>query len=180
LAAEHDQLANAALAVETTPWPRPEAVSFVSRITGADDSERVTRSEATEIYVDALKPAGDRFSQLSLDARSNLLAAENLLRAADNALAAPRLTSGDVAVIESAIQALRENRQIYTSAARHIEKAGEPVDNDQLEILRDDYAAMIRSLGRSADALAERIDDDRNESYAAPAKPSVRRNLSGV
>ncbi len=181
LAAEHAQLADAARAVETAPWPRPEQVSLVSRITGADEAgDRITRGDAVGVYVDELKASGEGFSKLTLDARSNLSAAENLLRAADNALAAARLTTGDVAVIEGAIQALRQNRQIYLSAAHHIEKAGEPVDDSQLDALREDYAAIIRELGQSADALADRIDKDRSESYAVPDKPAFRRNFSGV
>ena len=176
---ERDVLADAALAVETSPWPKPEPVSIFSRMTGASDDDRVTRSDAVAVYVNALQPAGARFSQLAIDARANLGAADRLLRAADHALAAQRLTVSDVAMVEDAIQALRENRQIYVSAAREIENAGEPIDGVQLEAIRDAYSEAIRELGRSADALADRIDEDRSENYAAPAKPR-RNRFSGV
>jgi hypothetical protein len=85
-----------------------------------------------------------------------------------------------VAVLEAAIQALRENRQIYVSAADKIKDSGEAIDSEQLQTIRADYAAAIREIGRSADALAERIDHDRSENYATPAKPRARRNFSGV
>jgi hypothetical protein len=178
--AERDVLANAALAVETSPWPRPESVSLVSRLTGAAQEDRVSRSDAVAQYVNALQPAGDRFSKLAADARANLQAADHLLRAADYALAAPRVTNNDVAVLEAAIQTLRENRQIYVSAADKIKDSGEAIDSDQLQAIRADYALAIREIGRSADALAGRIDHDQSENYATPAKPRARRNFSGV
>ncbi len=78
--AERDILADAALAVESSPWPRPESVSLVSRLTGAASDDRVSRSDAVAQYVSALQPAGDRFSKLAADARANLNAADQLLR----------------------------------------------------------------------------------------------------
>ena len=176
---ERDILADAAEAVETAPWPQVHDVSFVSRITGADEGERMTRSMAIDLYLEELQPDGARFTQLASDARANLAAADRLLAAADGALAASRLTMTDVITIETAIQALREHRQIYTSAAKQIEKTGEPVDEAQLDAIREAYADAIRALGRSADALADRIETDRTETYAAPA-PVHRKNFSGV
>lgn len=178
--AERDVLANAAKAVESSPWPQPESVSLVSRLTGAAPADRVSRNDAVAHYVNALHPAGTRFASLAADAKENLNAADRLLLAADYALAAPRITSNDVAVLEAAIQTLRENRQIYLSAADKIEDQGEVVDDAQLDAIRDAYALAIRDLGHSADALAERIDRDRTENFAAPSKPRLPRNLSGV
>ena len=177
--AERDMLADAALAVETAPWPKPQQVSFVSRISGASDEDRITRSDAVAIYLNELQPAGNRFTQLAIDARANLVAAERLSRAAQGALAAPRLSMNDVTMLETAIQALRENRQIYTSVARQIEKSGEPVDEAQLDAIRTAYVEAIRALGQTADALADKIADDRTETLATPAK-RTRKNFSGV
>lgn len=178
-AAERDSLADAALAVETAPWPRIEEVSFITRLAGGENSDRMTRSDAIAIYLDQLNPEGARFSQLAIDARANLGAADRLISAAGNALAAPRLSMNDVSTIEDAIQALRDNRQIYTNAARQIEKSGEPVDKLQLDAIRNAYAEAIRDLGRAADALADRIEADRSATYAAPTRQQ-RQNLSGV
>lgn len=179
VASERNQLADAALAVETAPWPKPEAVSIVSRITGGESDDRVTRSDAVDAYLDALQPQGERFRTLALDARANLAAANRLELAAKNALSAPRLTMNDIAMVETAIQALRENRRIYFTAARAIEKAGETVDAGELDLLRDSYAAAIHDLGEAADAIAERIERDRTENYAAPGS-RYRSNFSGI
>lgn len=176
---ERDMLADAAQEVETAPWPQVEEVSIVSRITGGDASGRMTRSKAIDLYLEELQPEGARFTQLASDAQANLDAANRLLAAAESALAASRVTMSDIVTIETAIQALRENRQIYTSAAKQIEKTGEPVDEAQLDAIRTAYADAIRALGRSADALADRIEKDRTETYAAPA-PVHRKNFSGV
>ncbi|MEZ5892382.1 MAG: hypothetical protein R3C58_04460 [Parvularculaceae bacterium] len=174
-ASERDMLADAALAVETAPWPKPQTISLVSRITGAEGDDRVTRSDAVEIYVGALRPAGARFEQLSLDARANINAAARLEDAARNALTAPRLTMNDVVMVETAIQALRENRQIYFAAARQIEKSGEAVDGAALDGIREGYAVAIHDLGEAADAIADRIERDRTENFAAPAPASVNK-----
>lgn len=165
--AERDLLVDAARDVETAPWPKPEPVSFVARIAGADDKDRVTRSEAVEIYVSALQPAGRRFERLSSDARRNLGAADRLSRIAFNAVSSARVTMNDVATVESAIQALRENRKVYTGAAHELEKLGEPIDQKQVDEIRTAYANAIRNLGQAADALAERIEKDRTETVAA-------------
>lgn len=177
---ERDMLAEAARAVETAPWPKPQSVSFVSRLTGAAEDDRVTKSDAAEIYAVALQPAGDRFAGLEADAMTNLAAADRLVSVAEHALSAPRLTSNDVAVVENAIQALRENRQIYVSAAHEIEKLGERVDDSALEAIRGSYTNAIRALGETADDLAERLDHDQSETYASPARRPQVHNLSGV
>ncbi|PQA88378.1 hypothetical protein [Hyphococcus luteus] len=177
--AEREVLADAVKAVETAPWPRVEEVSFISRITGAASDDRMTRSKAVDVYLEALQPEGARFFMLAGDANANLAAADRLLAAADGALAAPRLTMNDVVMLETAIQALRENRQIYVNAAKQLEKDGEPVDETRLNAIRDSYASAIRELGRSADALADKIEQDSTENYAAP-EPLHRRNFSGV
>lgn len=177
---ERDVLAEAVDAVETAPWPHVEEVSFISRITGAEPEGRMTRGKAIDAYLADLRPHGARFIGLAADAQRNLAAADRLRAAAEGALAAPRLTMNDVVMVETAIQALRDNRQIYVSAAKQLEKDGEPVDESQLDAIREAYAAAIRELGQAADALAERIERDRTDNVAEPAPLHRRNYLSGV
>lgn len=177
--AERDLLADAAEAVADAPWPKPEPVSFVSRITAGAIDDGFTKTDAAEVYASKLQPAGARFSVLEADAGANLKAADQLLNIAENAVTAPRLTGNDVAMVEDAIQALRENRQIYVNAAHQIEKLGETVDDDRLDAIREAYNHAIRDLGEAADALADRLDRDQSENYASPTKPRMH-NLSGV
>ncbi|WDI32047.1 hypothetical protein PUV54_02435 [Hyphococcus flavus] len=165
--AERDLLNDAAREVERAPWPKPQSVSFVARLSGAADENRISRSDAVDAYVNRLQPAGLRFHQLAQDARANLSAASRLSRIAYNTVDASRVTMNDVATVEDAIQALRENSKIYSSAARELEKLGEPVDETQVDEIRTAYSAAIRSLGNAADALAERIEKDRTETIAA-------------
>ncbi|WP_411816716.1 hypothetical protein [Hyphococcus sp. DH-69] len=176
---ERDLLADAAREVEFAPWPKPQSVSFVSRITGADDEDRITRSEAIEIYLEGLEPAGQRFTKLAQDAHSNLIAADRLAFIAQNALASPRLTKNDVSTVETAIKALRENRQIYINAAKQIEKSGEPIAPEEIDAIRTAYSDAIRKLGKTADALADQIDNDHSATVAQPA-PRYQKDLSGV
>ncbi len=178
-AAERDILADAALAVETVPWPKPQSVSFLSRITASSNADRMTRSEAIDIYIDDLRPAGVRFQQLAIDAQANLMAADRLNRVAQNARSSPRLSMNDVAVVEGAIKTLRDNRQIYVAAAKQLEKTGEPVDEGIMDTIQDAYKITIKELGYTADALADEIERDRSETFAAPDRP-IRRNLVGT
>lgn len=172
-------LADAALAVETAPWPKQASLSFVSRIAGAADDTRLTRSEAIAIYVEDLQPHGARFRQLVVDARANLHAADRLNRVARTAVFSPRLSMNDVVAVEGAIKSLRQNRQIYVAAAKQLAKAGEPVDAVQLRAIRDGFKVAIKELGQTADALADQIERDRSETYAAPKRPYVN-NYSGT
>lgn len=179
-AAERDVLADAARDVADAPWPKPEPVSFVSRMTVGAIDDGFSRNDAAEMYASTLQPAGERFSRLESDAKSNLEAAERLLGVAESAVTAPRLSGNDVAIVEDAIQTLRENRQIYVSAARQIEKLGERVDDDRLDAIREAYNTAIRDLGEAADGLADRLDRDLSENYASPAPRPLINNLSGV
>ena len=176
---ERDLLADAALAVETTPWPKPQSSSLVSMLTGGSEEPRLSRSDAIAIYLNDLQPVGARFGQLSIDARANLHAADRLNLVAQNALSSPRLSKNDVTALEDAIKALRENRQTYVAAAKQLEKVGEPVDEMQLDAIRDGFKYAIKDLGKTADALADEIDRDKTQTYAGPEQPDVD-NYSGI
>ena len=179
-AAERVVLAQSAKQVKETPWPTPRKTSLASRLAGgSDQSGRVTRSEAIEIYIAGLTPSGARFSALAADARANLASARRLLDSAGAAENATRLSMADVKVVEGAIQALRENSKIYVSAAKALEKSGEPVDDDVLQRIRTSYKDTINALGRAADSLADRVSQNRNKAMARP-KPIVQNNPTGA
>lgn len=177
--AERAMLAGAAEEVEKAPWPKPEPVSFIARITGGGGDDRVTRSDAVEAYLSGLNPAGARYPQLAAHARTNLLAARQLNVAARQAVDAPRLAMNDVALIEGAIQALREHREIYAAAAKELARLGEPVSDESIDAIRDEFREAVRMLGETADVLAERIEHDRSSTYASPDR-TVRRKPSDL
>ena len=177
--AERDMLADAARAVEAAPWPKPERVSLFARVNGGGKAS-VSRSDAIAAYVGDLQPAGARFARLEADARANLAAAERLNLAALQSAEAPRLAMNDVVLIEDAIRALRDHRDIYASAARELEKIGEPVDDERINMLRAEFRDAVKTLGDAADLLAERIKRDRSATFAGPDETTARRSLSDL
>ena len=176
--AERNLLADAARAVDNGPWPKSQPVSFLSKLTGGDDSEGVSRADAVADYVGGL-PEGARFARLIADAGQDLETAERFNLLALHAMGAPRLTMNDVSLVENAIQTVRDHRQTFLAAAKEVEKRGETVDKDQVALIRDAYSHSIKSLGEAADLLADRIDRDLSETYAKPAA-SVARDSSGL
>lgn len=166
--AERDYLTQAVADVKTAPWPKPQSVSFISRMTGGGDDERVTRADAVHSYLENIQHTPDPLARLHRDAGANLAAAARLELAAMNALSAARLSMNDVALLENAIIALREHGQIYVAAVKALDKAGVPVGDDTIGQLRDDYRAAIRDLGDAADLLAEQVEDDRSQIFATP------------
>ena len=172
---QRDVLANAAHDVKSTPWPTPRKRSMVSRIAGGtSDDNRPSRSDAIEIYVDSLQPYGARFSHLVTDARRNLDAADEFNRTALHALGGARLSSDDIGAVEGAIRALRENRSMYVSAAKALERDGEAVDAEIVAAIRKDFGEAISALGKTADAIADKISDDEARYLAKPAQPAQK------
>ncbi len=167
-AAQRDMLADAAKAVETTPWPKPQQASFIVRMTGVGGNDRVSRADAVEAYLQELEASGAGFDRLSQDARINLTAARRLDQAAREALRAPRHSMNDIALIETAIQALREHRHIYADAGKELKKRGYAVNDKVLDAMRDDFRLAVKTLGKTADVLADQIDEDRSATYALP------------
>lgn len=177
---ERDQLAEAARAVQTAPWPTPERISFLARVSGAGDKDRVTEKDAILAYVDALQPTGAPFRTLVTDALENLSAAQSFEAVALSAIAAPRVTMNDVAVIERAIQTLRQNREMYSRAVDELENRGVAVDEIQLGLIRDGYREEIKGLGDVADMMADRVARDKTKTYADDEPDHRHRsNLTG-
>jgi len=147
-------------------------------MTGGGDGDRLTREDAVEAYVSHIGPEGARFEKLVADAGRNLADAERFNLMAMHAMGAPRLSMNDVALVEEAIQTLREHRLIVAGAARELENEGEPVDAVKVDEIRSAYAHAIKSLGETADLLADRIERDRSSTYAKPQGPAYRKNFS--
>jgi len=172
--AQRDVLADAVGRVEKTPWPKPQTISFLSRISGGGDKARLREADSIATYLDQLKSRGPRFQQLLYDASINLAAAERLEGTALKSLTASRLSKHDVALVETAIQALRANWQIYSASADELENFGEVIDDNELDALHDEYRRAIKGLGKVADRLAEEIDRDRTKNFA------THENFSGL
>ena len=165
---ERDLLAEAARDVTRTKWRTPEPAPMLSWITGGAQ-DRFTKSDAIAFYIDIL-PEQARFSALLADADRTLIDAQRFYAVASNAADAPRVSAGDIAVVEACIRALREQRDIYTAAAEKLEDFGDYVDDQQVAQMRRRFGAVVRSLGDAADDLAERMGNDRNATIAAPAQ----------
>lgn len=166
--AERDYLRQAVADVKAAPWPKPQQVSFISRMTGGGGEDRVTRSDAVEAYVADIQHAVDPVQKLKNDASANLIAADRLQDAAINALASSRHAMNDVALVEEAIIALRENGQIYVAAAKSLKKSGALTDEATIDVLRDEYRSAVRRLGETADILAEQLEHDQSQTFATP------------
>ncbi len=166
--AERDLLAEAARDVERAKWPAPEPAPILAWITG-DDKDRFTKSDAVASYV-ALLPVAGRFPALLADADRKLADAEQFHAIAVTAAAAPRVSTRDIALVEECIRTLREHRDIYAAAARELDDAGEPVDDEQVDIMRNRFSDIVRALSAAADELADRHAKDRSETFAAPGR----------
>ncbi len=166
--AERDLLAEAARDVETTKWRKPEPAPVLAWITGGD-GERFTKTDAVDSYVDLLPQTG-RFPALLADADRKLADAARFHAIAVNAVSAPRVSLRDVAIVEECIRTLRDHRDIYAAAARSLEDAGEPVDDDEVDHMRGRFNDMVRALGAAADDLAKRRAKDRSATFAAPSR----------
>lgn len=166
--AERDYLSEAVSDVKVAPWPKPQQVSFVTRIAGGGGKARVTRSDAIDAYLVSIQTASDPMQKLANDAHENLAAADRLDRAAVNAMSASRLSMNDVALVEDAIVALREHGQIYTASVKSLKRNGIAVDEASLVALRKEYHAVIKQLGKTADRLAEQVEHDRTQTFATP------------
>lgn len=167
-AVERDLLAEAARDVSRTKWRAPEPAPMLSWITG-DGKDRFTKSDAIAFYIDVL-PERERFSALIADADRTLFDAERLHSVAAASVDGPGVSSGDIALVEECIRALREQRDIYTATAGKLEDAGDVVDDQQVSQMRRRFGAVVRALGDAADDLAERHDEDRKAIVAAPAR----------
>ena len=164
--AERVQLKEAAIAVNNTPWRKPESASLFARLTGVDGGDRFTRGDAVASYVGTLKPIGARFDAMMIDANDKLADAGAMRQAALSAVEAPTLSMNDVFLVEQSIQNLREQRDIFFDAADKLEDAGDPVDRDALQLLRLGYSTSIRSLSEAADILADKLEDDTSTQIA--------------
>ncbi|MEM8770592.1 MAG: hypothetical protein AAGD92_02975 [Pseudomonadota bacterium] len=166
--AERDLLAEAAEKVEVAQWPKPEPVPMMAWITG-NRGDRVTKSDAADFYLASLS-GDDRFPTLVSDATDKLRAAHALEEVALSTAQASRVSMNDIALVESAIQSLREHRDIYLGVAKQLRNEGEPAPDAVIADIRAAFADVISHLSKAADALADRLEHDRSSTYAQPNK----------
>lgn len=168
-AIEREALIDAAETLSRTSWPEPENVSWQARIVhiGAD---RVSKSDAVEIYLASLGETGDRYSKVLRDAEAHLRAADDLALAAANAAQSVRPVMDDVSIVEEAIGDLRQTRDIYVESLKALAKLGEPAPSPTVRELKSGFDTAIKTLGAVADELADRIADDDTETFAGPAQ----------
>lgn len=168
--AERDLLAEAAREVDKTVWPSPDGGSVFTWLTGGGGEDRFSKSDAVSFYVDMLSPADARFTSLMVDAQQKVAQAQRLNEIAVASLASSRVSMNDVVLVEDSIQALREQRDIFTAAARKLENDGEAVDDELVSEMRLSFLNVVRDLSDAADLLAERIDHDRSSVFAQPQR----------
>ena len=169
-AVEREALIDAAAAVSRTKWPAPDDASWQSRIAHLG-SEHVSKSDAVEVYLASLASlgeAGTRYDLVLADAGEHLKAADGLARAAANAANSVRPVMADVSIVEDAIGDLRYTRDIYVECLKTLAKEGEPAPAGNVRALKSQFDDAIKALGDVADELADRVADDRTETFAGP------------
>lgn len=181
-AVEREALKEAAAAVGETAWPKPETLSLGALLTGfiSGDDDHVSKDDAVKAYVKTLAATDAPAQNLLKDAEHHLAAAQRLAEAADAAAASVRPVASDIAIVETAIGELREQRDIYLAALKTLEKAGEPAPADNADdVLKTSFNEAIKTIGAAADRLADRVDNDRSETLAQPAAVKERRATIG-
>lgn len=168
-AVEREALIDAAAAVSRTKWPAPDDASWQARIAHLG-SEHVSKSDAVEVYLASLGEGGARYDLVLADAGEHLKAADGLARAAANAANSVRPVMADVSVVEDAIGDLRYTRDIYVECLKTLAKEGEPAPAGNVRALKSRFDDAIKALGDVADELADRVADDRTETFAGPPR----------
>ncbi|MBB5518379.1 hypothetical protein [Amphiplicatus metriothermophilus] len=158
----------AAAAVGRVKWPKPERASLVEILSvGVVSSDRMTQSQAVEIYLSSLANNTDaRLAQVISDAQAHLEAARGLAFAAAAAADSIRPTVSDVSVVEAAIGELREARDIYVAALKMLSSENDAVDAETVHTVKGAFNAAIAEVGVAADRLAEAVAQDRTSTYA--------------
>lgn len=176
---ERDALVRAAGEVSKTPWPKPQNASFGAMLTGAvaGSGDRITETDAAEIYLAALGAGDQRHVSLLADADRHLSAAAALADATGTAAESLRPSKSDISTVEAAISDLRGVRDMYQLCLKRLAKDGEDIDPDALRTLRAAFNDAIEEVGDAADALADAVAEDRTETFASPA--SKRASFTG-
>ncbi|MEZ5982000.1 MAG: hypothetical protein R3C54_06780 [Parvularculaceae bacterium] len=174
-AVEREALIDAASQVAKTKWPHPQNASWQARfISMSPGGERLSQSETINAYLNSLSSDQSKPEQVLADAQGHLAAASALARAANAAAGSIRPVKADVAIVEEAIGDLRDTRDIYVASLKSLAKHGEPVQTTNVRELKSEFDDAIRELGAAADLLADRVDGDQTETFAAPG-PNVSR-----
>ncbi len=156
------EIAAAAARLAETPWPKADAVRlvdlFAKGLKGSD--KNADRRNAADRYVDLLADEPAPINIVLKDAQATLQAADALALRAEAALGAIAPTMADVAVLERAIQQVRECRAVYLQAIEVLSPpATEGLSLTSLELKGRFDAAAIR-ISRIADVYADRAAAD--------------------
>lgn len=163
-ASERQALRDAATVVAKTPWPKPSSSTLAERLTGVEpDRDKVSRDDAIDVYVDALSKREEAEKALMADADRHLEAARALNAVAEAACDAPNPRLADVALLEDAISDLRETRSIYVASLKKLDG-----DDLNIELLKQSFDDVIKSLGVVADDLAKNAMNKNAEAFAGP------------
>lgn len=179
---EREALAAAAAAVAETKWPEPQEESWGARLAGfIAGGDEAGKDGAVSAYLASMPPGAAPQAVIFADAARHLAAAAALAEAADAAAQSIRPQKNDIAIVESAIARLRENRDIYVAALKAVDRAGEPVDEDAIRLLKAEFNQAIKAVGAAADQLADSIARERNATFVAEplAPPAARGEFAG-
>ena len=167
ISTERKALRVAAQDVTAVNWPKPTARSSFGFGFGASSGEvqKITKRDAVDAYAALLAEMGDPKDRLVEDAQTHLVAADILVRAVERTALFDEPEMSDVAVVEDAIGALREAKEVYIATLKVV------VDDEKMARfvgrgLKTDFLRAIRDVGDAADLLADKIADNRRQTLA--------------
>ncbi len=167
ISTEREALRTAAKDVTAVNWPKPTSRSFDLGFTGiiSSSKEKVTKRDAVRAYAAQLAAMGDAKARLVEDAQTHLMAADILIRACERTALFAKPQMSDIAVVEGAIGALREAKEVYIAALKVVVE-DEDTERFVTRGLKSDFIRAIRDVGEAADLLADKVADNRRKDMA--------------
>ena len=167
-------LHQAAAQLQAKSWPSPSDKDMTDKVLsvlfGQDDDGTITEEQAVEIYIASVRnrTSGDSWHAVLAEADTYLAQGRALAEIGRQTSHSITPTDDDVRMLETAISDLREGRDIYMRSLDMLRDAGEPVSKDEISNLKRAFNQTIYDIGRTADIIADRADEDRPQ-LAQPA-----------